>query len=210
MGLDKHSLQALKGHLPKGRVISLGYPDITVDRRELASMFKISLESLKYMPSVYAMKVKKIHRVDGIDMVDSHSFFSAIGLELDVIDIKVRHGCEKIQDLNGPIHFSFLGQYNLVIDPGTMEHCMFPGVALCNIFKLTKKNGIIFHLNPLTNWTHGFWSPHPKLFANFYNGNGCRILSSGKKKKEHHFHIIKKETDSINPKMVYDVRGGLC
>lgn len=88
------------------------------------------------------------------------------------VDIFQHQGFEIICDLNQPVRFV---QHDLVIDPGTLEHCFNIGQAFMNAAGAVKLGGRIFHGSPMSMLNHGFYNLNPTLFGFFYQSNGFEI-----------------------------------
>ena len=67
-------------------------------------------------------------------------------------------------------------QFDLIIDPGTTEHCFNIAQAMKNIAEMTKVGGLIFHQIPGAYLNHGFYSVSPTFFLDFYSKNGFLVL----------------------------------
>jgi len=115
------------------------------------------------------------HNIDAI--VESKSFFLALGLELEVIDITSVRGGEILLDLNEACDTSLHGRYAVIIDGGTIEHCFNIAQAAKNILNMTRKGGHILSVNPLNMFNHGFYNINPTWYHDFYHQNGCTIIS---------------------------------
>jgi hypothetical protein len=98
--------------------------------------------------------------------------FDAIGARLECIDIRPSRGIERVVDLNVPCD---LGSHDLVIDPGTVEHCFNIGQAILNAANAVAPGGCIYHSPPLTMINHGFYNVSPTLLYDFYLQNGWTI-----------------------------------
>lgn len=97
--------------------------------------------------------------------------------KVDTLDIngKASINC----DLQNPLPDELLGQYDLVIDAGVLFWCFEPGGVLKNIFRLTKVNGLIFHITALSGYYgRGYYNIHPRLFEDFYLSNQCVFIQS--------------------------------
>jgi hypothetical protein len=68
------------------------------------------------------------------------------------------------------------GQYDYVLDVGTLEHCFNIAQALVNMASLAKVGGFIFHENPFNWGNHGFYNLSPTLFHDFYTDNGFELV----------------------------------
>lgn len=91
---------------------------------------------------------------------------------LRVVDVIQHMGTEVLADLNFEQSF---GVYDLVIDPGTIEHCFNVGQALLNAAGAVKLGGRILHNSPVTLANHGYWNMSPVLYKDFYEQNGFVI-----------------------------------
>ena len=78
-----------------------------------------------------------------------------------------------VEDLNRPVPHKLHGQYSLVYDGGTMEHCFNNPQVMMNVVALAKAGGMVIHHVPVNNWIdHGFYQFSPTLFFDFYDTNG--------------------------------------
>lgn len=106
------------------------------------------------------------------DLPEAVDFFQRAGASLDVVDVQSFAGLERIVDLN---ELQDLGQYDLVIDPGTTEHCFNIGVAMLNAANAVKVGGRIAHTPPMTMVNHGFYNLCPTMLFDFYTQNDWEI-----------------------------------
>lgn len=95
------------------------------------------------------------------------------GSELTVVDVIAHKGCELLADLNEPQEF---GEFDLVIDPGTFEHCANPGQAIRTAMQSVRLGGHILHTMPVTMVGHGFWNYCPELVPALHKVNGFETL----------------------------------
>jgi hypothetical protein len=84
-------------------------------------------------------------------------------------------GNELVADLNFPHSF---GEFDLVIDPGTIEHCFNIATAVINAAQSVKVGGHIVHVNPVTMVNHGFYNLCPTFYYDFYLENGFEIVEA--------------------------------
>lgn len=167
MSISAHSLRMLRDFLPFKRVLSLGYLDVISPLDEIEAVFDVDLSN-----PVFNEDSRQWHNLS-FTPVDSRWLFERIGVEkLDVLDITQWRGDEIVGDLNAPMT---LEAYDLVIDHGTIEHCMNIGQALMNIAGFVRKGGIVFHGPPMSMLNHGFYNVSPTLFYDFYVRNGWKL-----------------------------------
>jgi hypothetical protein len=159
VALPIHALSKLKPLL-KGEVLSLGYPDLDCTAEEVEKLFG-------YKPTRFNKENKWHGRKDPLP--DSEELFEHLGVKLAVVDFVKERGMEIVADLNEAQDF---GQFDLVIDPGTLEHCFNIGQALMTAAESVKVGGHILHLSPLNMPNHGFYNISPTLYHDFYSQNG--------------------------------------
>lgn len=156
MALLRRCLALLRPYLRDARVLSLGYPDLALPAEELES--------------VLGVRVRELHPVT--HWPETVHVFEQLGCSLDTVDLAALRGPERIVDLNLPAE---LGQYDLVLDAGTLEHCFNIGQAFANALAAVRPGGRIFHTPPLSMVNHGFFNLCPTLFFDLYTQNGWEI-----------------------------------
>lgn len=175
MALNPVMLVKLLGKLREGDAIaSMGYPDILLPPEKLRDLLGERILQLRYRPE--SEQICKRHGVARHDVPDAESLFELYGASLDVYDIVEERGCEIVCDLNYPFPAQACGQYDYVLDVGTLEHCFNAPQALVNMAALVKVGGVVMHENPFNWGNHGFWSVNPTLFHDFYTDNGFEVV----------------------------------
>ena len=149
----------------KGRALSAGYPDLLIRK----STDALPEECWVERPDSAALA--EHHGWNG-PIYDSRAIFRGLGYELDVIDRAKLEGSERVIDLNEPQE---LGEYDLVIDPGTIEHCFNVAQAAKNLADAVKVGGIISQAVPMSMFNHGYYNINPVWFVDFYRANGFRL-----------------------------------
>lgn len=167
MGITHFALTMMKPFL-KGKALCLGYPDLTLTRDDAAETFP----DLDLTDAPTNAQSRKWHKLQH-DPIDGEWLLKAAGItQLDIVDKQSWRGTEIDVDLNEP---QALGPYDLVIDHGTIEHCMNIGQALKTLAQCVSVGGVIFHGTPMSMHNHGFYNVNPTLFYDFYVRNGFRI-----------------------------------
>lgn len=167
MGIPLSALKVLKDVLPAKRVLMLGYQDLLVGIDEVKKLFPLR----DWSDPVFNPESQKWHNLPFIP-VDAMWFFERMGSQLTIVD-KIKHRGNEIDvDLNYPAD---LGAHDLVIDAGTIEHCMNIGQALMNCANAVAVGGHIFHETPLNMMNHGFYNVNPTLYYDFYVRNNWAI-----------------------------------
>lgn len=187
MALNAFHLSLLRPHLTGARVLALGYPDVICSM--LLARETLGILSDRYIDKA-SDKAREWHPSMDPDAPDGWSLLcAATGRYVNIIDIKQWRGGERIYDLNSDTnnverlitHDDLFEKVDLVLDHGTLEHCMNIGQALMNAAGFVKPGGRIFHGSPLSMVNHGFYNICPTLYHDFYKGNGWEIES---------FHIV--------------------
>jgi hypothetical protein len=163
MALQAYALKFLQPYLYNASVLSLAYPDLLAEPHHAEEMFG-------YVPKKFT-KYGKAHGINR-DLIDTQELFDAVGATLRCIDVAKLRGVEDIVDLNEP---QDLGKYDVVINPGTLEHCFNIGVALISTSEAVKVGGIIYHEMPIGMINHGFYNACPTLLWDLYTQNNWTI-----------------------------------
>lgn len=164
MAIDLTHFKMIEAANVTGRALSAGYPDLLLHFPQ-APVRKDS------------DKVAALHSVTH-PIADSHAVFKAMGLELEVIDRAKYQGCELVVDLNinwERIDSSDFRYFDLVIDPGTCEHCFNIPQALANLADCVKVGGVISQALPMAMHNHGYWNVNPIALIDFYELNGFEM-----------------------------------
>jgi len=176
-GLFNEIHYVLESKKPKN-CLSLGYPDMLVPPLEGVKISEKSIE------------IEAYHGIKG-PFMDSVDYFRSRGCDLVVADYSVLRGPEIIADLNAPAALG--GPYDLIVDPGTLEHCFNVFECLRNILVAASEGAIIIHWNPLNMCNHGFYNFSPTFYYDFYEANGGEIISEtiwDNSRRELPIHII--------------------
>jgi SAM-dependent methyltransferase len=129
-----------------------------------------------FMPrSQYQAALRKYRRTTGKD-IDLSGFATerilveVLGAEsVTSIDNSPYENATEICDLSQPIPSHLEGQFDTVLDFGTIEHVLNAPAALINVYRMCKDNGLILHASPTNGWVgHGFYQFSPIFFSSFY------------------------------------------
>jgi SAM-dependent methyltransferase len=163
MALPLYALEIIAPYLKGASVLCLGYPDILAKPEEVKQKFGIEPTSFTAHGGAHGITRP---------LIETQEWFRRMGATLDCVDIQVHRGVERVVDLNQPAD---LGQYDLVLDPGTTEHCFNIGQAILNAANAVKPGGRIYHAPPVTLHNHGFYNVCPTAMWDFYSQNGWAI-----------------------------------
>lgn len=167
MGITAVTLNMISRALPRKRILSLGYPDLAMSAKDVQDILGVT--PTKFTP---------FGAWHGFDkpLPETVHVMELIGSSLECVDVASSRGVERTADLNYPCE---LGEYDLVLDCGTTEHCFNVGQALVNAAHAVKPGGAIFHYFPMCVMNHGFWNASPTLFKDFYSQNGWSLQMAG-------------------------------
>jgi len=171
-------LAQLRSRLPaEPRLLSLGYPDILADVARIKELFGTKISGqLKFRAD--SAEVIAWHGLTGrLERIpETKEFFGSLGITCTIIDIAQSRGGERIVDLNGELPEDLAEAFDLVFDPGTIEHCFNVGAAMKNIASSLCAGGFVCHFAPLSMFNHGFFNLNPTFFHDFYTQNKFEIL----------------------------------
>jgi hypothetical protein len=168
--------QRFPGDEPR-RLLSLGYPDALIAAENYERLLGPD-KAAQLKRREDSESVLRWHGLQGkMDrIVESDSLFSLCGYDLDCMDISSARGDELIVDMNKPLPAEYAGQFDVVYDGGTLEHCFNIAQAVKNMALACKVGGFCVNINPLNVYNHGFYNISPTFYADFYGCNGFQIL----------------------------------
>ncbi|HVO04057.1 MAG TPA: hypothetical protein VMT54_17800 [Candidatus Cybelea sp.] len=158
MAVEQIVFDELKRFAP-AKILCLGYPDLLLT------------ETVTPAAGDDAARIASYHGWKG-PIAETTATFAAIGLDPVYIDVHASRHVERIVDLNRPVPEDLHGAFDLVLDPGTLEHCFNIGQAFENIVTCLKPKGTVIHANPVTMTNHGFWNISPTAYHDWYQSRG--------------------------------------
>lgn len=164
MALTRKAFELIAPLIADARILCFGYPDLLLSPEEASSLVGSPVRATDHG------KTHK-HREPCADTLQAF----ARARESLFIDIKRSRGVEHILDLNFPLPETWRGDYDLVIDAGTIEHCANIGQALMNAAQAVAPGGHVYHGPPLSMLNHGFYNICPTLLFDFYSTNGWEV-----------------------------------
>lgn len=156
MAIDQQQWDMIVDAGGRGQALSAGFPDLLIEAD---------------LPARDAPELNKLHGWYK-PIPDSREAFRSIGYDLTVIDRAKYEGSEVVADLN---EIQVLGEYDLVVDPGTSEHCFNVAQALLNLAGAVKEGGVISQALPMSMFNHGYWNVNPVALLDFYELNGFEV-----------------------------------
>lgn len=173
MGLNISSIKYLqlmkeKFQVDFSNMAMLGRQDLVVSDSELQKFCNL----IGYKDSVETVKEK-----DGFsENMFTHLFHSR---RIDSFDYCDYEGATVSLDLNEAIPDTYIEQYDIVLDGGTLEHIFNYPIALKNAMCMCKKGGYLVLMTPSNNYNgHGFYQFSPDLFWDVLSNNGFDVCDT--------------------------------
>lgn len=166
MALDKIGLRMLAPRIKGASVLCLGYPDITAPHDQVLKL--LGVEPRKFTD--YGRDHKISWRLP--ETVDT---LMLAGAKLvHCVDSMPSRGCERLVDLN--VRQEWPQLYDVVINPGTLEHCFDIATATFNAWRALAVGGVLVYVAPMTMMNHGFYNICPTLVEDFAKANGGAVV----------------------------------
>jgi len=160
-----------------GSLLLLGQGDIYFDMprfKSLAAHAGVVLdESVPVKPSHIPLFVEKGYP-------HGETVFRMLGFsQISVLDYSGFEGADVLFDLNNSaVPKELVGQYDVIIDHGTLEHVFHLPNALNSLFQMLKVGGRLVCSAPSGNFfDHGFYMLQPTLFADWFAVNKWQVES---------------------------------
>jgi hypothetical protein len=164
---------ALRNPGRKLRILSLGYPDILIEREKLTALVgRDSFDAIGVRENGEAITRAHQQPQLGDYVPEARDLFHAAGADFLTIDIQNFPTTDRVINLNDSLPEDLIGQFDVVIDPGTTEHCFNVAQCMKNISESLVVGGIVFHQVPASYVNHGFFSISPTFFLDYYELNG--------------------------------------
>lgn len=100
-------------------------------------------------------------------------------------------------DLNKPLDSALNGAASVVIDAGTIEHVFNASQAFINVHEMTKPDGMIIHIAPVTWLNHAYYNFNPKTYKMIGDANGYELISEAYHFLQDPFAIFKKPAPAL-------------
>ena len=111
-----------------------------------------------------------------VPIIEARALIRQLGGEPAITDAIATGKEDYILDLNYPLEDgSLTGAFDLIVDPGTIEHCFNVAQAFDNIDCMLAPEGFVYHQAAAAFPNHGFWSISPTAFFDFYESRGYEL-----------------------------------
>ena len=173
MGLEYYTsrflLQARAAGLNFGRMLTVGRQNFVVTQPQLQKLaaqfgFDAATFSGSEKPEALAYVEPFLQRLGGAATVES-------------IDVSSYEGATHVQDMNAPLPDYLKGQFDTILECGSLEHIFNFPTAIKNIMEALKPGGTLFIQTPANNYFgHGFYQFSPELFYRIFSAeNGFEV-----------------------------------
>ena len=183
MALTLKGIEAMAS-LPKiKKVVSFGYPIILTPPAIIENLFKVNITAGELLSVSQAQRIRRVHGTEKPQFVAIDKLYNKLGAEFHAIDIVRPYNCEILHDLNVDFCDKLMaevGDADLCIDPGTIEHVFHVSKAFLSLYSLAKVGGHILHINAPIAPNHGLYNPQEKLYLKFYTANRADIIFAEK------------------------------
>jgi hypothetical protein len=95
----------------------------------------------------------------------------------DYRDCDINGAADLVCDLNKPLDRSLADSAQTVLNGGTIEHVFDVAKALVNMHEMTRIDGTMIHLAPLSFYEHGFYNFNPLFFRSIAEANCYRMIA---------------------------------
>lgn len=162
-----------------GPVLTLGVPEIYGTYKELAADF-MALTGQPCRVSGSEVVISSNPAGRQLGWVSFGTFLKMLDIS-EVVSVDIP-GCEHtpdlIHDMNQPFPVDLMNRFNLVIDPGTIEHIFDIKTALTNVVRSLRVGGVVIHQVPVYSYNGGYYSINPNVLNDFYASNGFSDLKT--------------------------------
>ncbi len=152
--------------------------EMAAEHRLAGRVVMLGEQSLDFDPAGFAGDAAAAESATGSP---AGRFFRYLGFtDAQSIDIDNSEGADNLLDLNVDVTpQALVGQYDLVLNGGTLEHVFHVPNALAHVSRLLRPDGVVVHVLPCNNWVeHGFYQFSPTLMFDYYNAAGFACLES--------------------------------
>lgn len=166
MALDRIGLAMIAPYVKGAAILSCGYADITVPKNEVIILLGITPRRFTEYGRDHNVAFPLPETID--------TLLLAGATEVDCVDVRPSRGVERVVDLNIPQNWP--RRYEIVLNPGTLEHCFDFATAMFNAWRAVELGGVMLFVAPLSMVNHGFYSISPTLIIDFAEANGGEVL----------------------------------
>jgi hypothetical protein len=166
VALDSLGLEMVAPYIKGANVLCLGYPDITARPERVEALLGVKPRKFTEYGRAHKISWPLPETVDTLLLAGAKTVVC--------VDRVAERGVEVISDLN--LRWDWVASYDVVINPGTLEHCFNIARATFNAWNALETKGVMLSAAPLSMGNHGFYNIQPTFFADFARANGGEVL----------------------------------
>jgi hypothetical protein len=95
----------------------------------------------------------------------------------DYRDCDINGAADLVCDLNKPLDRGLADSALTVLNGGTLEHVFDVARAFANMHEMTRMDGTMIHLAPLSFYEHGFYNFNPLFFRSIAEANQYKMIA---------------------------------
>ena len=127
------------------QLLFLGYPDALVDAATWLIEGMTFAQAPKRQNATQVWREHSRPHLAEEPMVETTALFRARGADVTVSDAISWGGEDIVLDLNRPVKRALRNAFDIIVDPGTLEHCFNIAQAFANVDAMLKTSGIVYH-----------------------------------------------------------------
>lgn len=155
-------------------ILSLGYPDLLAARENITELFGVTT----FPSEAFRADGAEVAKVHGQPRLEAGVFspeyvVGLMGGRFHFADLFPGEGIAL--NLNAPIPESLTNSFDIVVDPGTLEHVFNIAQGFANVARLLRVGGACLLQHPMVFPNHGHYSVSPTAYHDFFTNNGFEV-----------------------------------
>jgi hypothetical protein len=211
MGLLKAHLHILAmqnhTHPMRGEVLCLGQQAVLASLEEVRRILMNHDALVAELPPGFDTRPKIVGGGEfQKGMPNCQAVFHMLGAKrVRVCDVSRYESPDLVINLNHPVDASLHGQFDSIIDVGTLEHVFDLPQALESIVAMLRTGGVLTIGVPASlAVNHGFYSLSPTLFLDYFGANGFTEMSFYLNTQSRYWHGERRGVYRLDPTLAAD------
>ena len=173
MGVEYYTtrflLQARQKGCQFGRTLTIGRQNVQLNPRDL--------DRLEREFGFSSSELTRAQPASALTYVEPVLTSLLKASSVESVDVSSYEGATHVHDMNASLPEKFHGQFDTILEAGSLEHIFNLPTALKNLMQAVKVGGTIFIQTPANNYFgHGFYQFSPELFYRvFSEENGFEV-----------------------------------
>ena len=167
------------------RVLTLGNQDIHFTYDQAVQFFRMNGLDVIDIPATDRRTanshgtVPNNHWSNVSGLLHQTTLFAMMGYDpaqVQSVDVDPYENADLIHDFNAPVPRDWVGQYDMVVDFGTVEHIFDVRQNFANIVDVLAVGGTVLHFAPANIMNHGLFNLTTGLMRDVYLANGFDLV----------------------------------